>query len=123
MSHEEEPEGSPVVSFDIGGSGLTNAQSAEEIAASVAEDAAATVRDRASHGDAVHNHRHIAEMWSAYLGVEISARNVADMMIHVKQSRAQTGEVIRDHYVDVDGYGGIAYACAVADGEVADDGE
>lgn len=120
MSHEEEPEGSPVAGFDID-TRRTNENTAEDIAAAVAEDAAATVRDRASHGDAVSNHRHIAEMWSAYLGVEISARNVADMMIHVKQSRAQTGQVIRDHYVDVDGYGGIAYACAVADGEVGEE--
>lgn len=95
-------------------------KTAEEIAASVAEDAAETLHNRSSHGNAYENHSHIADMWSAYLGVDVSASDVALCMTMVKMSRAKTGEFIRDHMVDVDGYGGIAWACAVADGEAED---
>jgi hypothetical protein len=94
----------------------------EARARSVPEQASEVLADRASHGGAIENHRHIAALWSAYLGTEVTARNVADMMVLVKMSRASTGQVIEDHFIDYCGYAGIAWACAVAEGE-AHDGE
>lgn len=92
-------------------------RAAEEIAASVPEEAADVLFDRSSHGGAVENHEQIAELWSALLGHDITARQAALCMILVKMSRSEAGEAVRDHFVDVGGYAGIAYACA----EVSDD--
>ena len=94
---------------------------AEAEAATVPEDAAETLAQRASHGEAVENHRHIAELWSAFLDTDVSASDVANCMMMVKMSRAKTGQAIKDHYVDVGGYSGIAWACALADGEAVDE--
>lgn len=45
----------------------------------------------------------IAGMWSAYLGVEVTAADVAKMMVMMKLSRSRTSKM-RDHYVDGIGY-------------------
>ena len=74
----------------------------------VPQEAAETLLERGSHGDAIENHEHIAALWSAYLGVEVSAREVAEMCILLKLSRALCGEPVRDHYVDICGYAAIA---------------
>lgn len=85
---------------------------AEEIAASVPEEAAAVLFERSSHGGAVENHQHIAALWSALLGYDITARQAALCMILVKMSRSEAGEAVRDHDVDICGYAGIARACS-----------
>jgi hypothetical protein len=89
----------------------------ERVAKDVPQDAAEILGKRGTHGEAVENHRHIADMWSAYLGIAISAAEVANMMVLMKQSRDYLGDVERDHSVDQCGYSGIAWACQVADRE------
>ena len=92
------------------------AQTAEEIAASVPEEAAEVLFERGSHGGAVENHEHIAALWSALLGHDITARQAALCMILVKMSRSEAGEAVRDHDVDICGYAGIARACSEVQG-------
>jgi hypothetical protein len=59
------------------------------------------------YGDAGHNHRRIAALWSAYLGTHVSAHDVAICMILVKVSRAKAGRR-DDNYQDISGYSEIA---------------
>lgn len=63
-----------------------------------------------THGDIQDNHDQIAAFWSAYLGVEIDATDVALMMIMLKISRASVGMRDRDHFVDMAGYASIGGA-------------
>lgn len=46
----------------------------------------------------------IAQFWSAYLGVEITADNVCDMMILLKLSRLKNTPDHEDSMVDLIGY-------------------
>jgi len=59
------------------------------------------------YGDAGHNHRRIAALWSSYLGQHVSAHDVAICMILVKVSRAKAGKR-DDNYTDMSGYAEIA---------------
>ena len=89
----------------------------------VAREAAEIVsQKRDTHGDAVENHRHIAAMWSAFLGVPIEPWEVAMMMTDVKKSRAKMGVPIRDHFTDTAGYADVGWSCVVADEAEAADG-
>lgn len=94
---------------------------AEGTAQSVPREAAETLAQRSTHGEAVENHRHIASGWTWVLkdklDSDITAREVAVCMQMVKLSRSITGQVVKDHDVDVCGYAGIAWACAVVDGQ------
>lgn len=65
-----------------------------------------------THGDARENHQHTADLWSAFLGTDIEAWEVAVMMTMVKASRAKVGDIDRDHFRDIAGYADVAYACA-----------
>lgn len=58
------------------------------------------------YGPPAKNFGRIATMWSVYLGVEIGARQVADMMILLKTTRLMQGPH-RDSYVDIAGYAHI----------------
>lgn len=70
---------------------------------------ALTGGDRESqHGDKVDNHQNIARLWSAYLGVTITADQVALMMVLLKVARTKTGQLNRDDFVDMAGYAGVA---------------
>lgn len=95
----------------------TEAPPNDQVAADIGAEAAATVLSRDSHGDAVENHEHIASLWSAFLDHEVEAWEAAAMLSLVKLSRAKTGQLRRDHLVDLAGYSGIAWACAVATGQ------
>ena len=65
--------------------------------------------DRAKkHGDAQENHDKIAKLWSAYLGKNLDAHDVACLMILLKVARTQSGETNPDNYIDICGYGAIA---------------
>ena len=64
-------------------------------------------RDR-EHGDKLRNHRNIADLWSAYLGVRITAMDVALMQVLLKVARTKTGSLNLDDFVDICGYGGCA---------------
>jgi hypothetical protein len=73
---------------------------------------------RDSHGDAYENHRQIADLWSAFLGVDIRAHQAAIMMTMVKASRMQAGTLDKDHFRDIAGYADVAWDCAVRDPDV-----
>jgi len=61
-----------------------------------------------SYGDKVQNHKNIADLWSAYLGVPISPGQAAIMMLLLKVARTKTGSGTEDNYVDMAGYAGVA---------------
>ena len=60
------------------------------------------------YGNTVINHKNIADLWSAYLGRDIRAQDVALMMALLKIARTKTGTVNRDDYVDGAAYMAIA---------------
>ena len=60
------------------------------------------------YGDKVKNHENIAKLWSAYKGIEITAHDVAVMMVLLKIARTKLGEVSKDTYIDMSAYGAIA---------------
>ena len=65
--------------------------------------------DRAcQHGDALAVHTNIAVLWSAFLGMPITARDVALMMVLLKIARTKTGTFNPDDYVDAAGYAALA---------------
>ncbi len=65
-------------------------------------------RDRAAtHGDAEANFRAIGNLWSDYLGEEISAVDVALMMVLLKVARASTNPGNPDSWIDIAGYAAI----------------
>lgn len=49
----------------------------------------------------------IASLWSAYLGTEVLAENVADMMCLLKMAREKGGKGKRDNMVDLIGYAAL----------------
>lgn len=53
----------------------------------------------------------IAMMWSAVIGIDITAQQVAHMMICLKVSRLQTNHDHLDSYVDIVGYARCAVLC------------
>jgi hypothetical protein len=59
------------------------------------------------YGDPATNHERIAALWTAYLGTEVSAHDVAICMVLVKASRAKAGKR-DDNYTDMAGYAEIA---------------
>jgi|TARA_R110000772_G_scaffold72690_4_gene158580 hypothetical protein len=63
-----------------------------------------------TYGDAATSHGRIAKMWSAYLSVEVSAVDVAAMMVLMKVSRSKGGAVVPhlDNFVDICGYAALA---------------
>ena len=60
------------------------------------------------YGDKVHNHNNIAKLWSTYKDIEITAHDVAVMMVLLKIARTKLGEVSEDTYIDMAAYGAIA---------------
>ena len=67
-----------------------------------------------THGNKLENHANIADLWSAYKKIEITAHDVAVMMALLKIARTKTGNINKDDYVDACGYMSIA-------GEIAAD--
>lgn len=74
----------------------------------ILEEARDLIRgDRASsYGDAKASFARIASLWSTYKGVEITAKDVAAMMILLKVSRGVTSAK-RDNWVDIIGYAAL----------------
>jgi len=69
----------------------------------------AIVEERAEHyGDPVPNHARIAKLWSAFIGHEITAHDVAWMMVLLKASRSKVDPKHQDNYLDANGYIHIA---------------
>ena len=68
-----------------------------------------TVQSRElTHGECVENNKNIAELWSAYLGVPLTADEVALMMVLLKIARTKSNTKVEDHFVDMAGYAAIA---------------
>lgn len=61
-----------------------------------------------THGDKLKNHQNIADLWSAYLGIEISPMQVATLMVLLKVARTKEGSHNIDDYIDACGYAAIA---------------
>jgi len=85
--------------------------------------------DRDTHGDAVAQQEAAAQAWTWYLGThdklqagtKITGADVARLMALLKMSRAGIGEYDVDHDRDIVGYGGIAAACEVYEGNADED--
>ena len=63
------------------------------------------------YGDPRTSFNRIALMWSAIAGADISAQQVAHMMIALKLSRLQTNPNHLDSLVDIVGYARCAVLC------------
>lgn len=51
---------------------------------------------------------HVARLWSNYTGNDVTAADVAAMMVLLKLSRAKLGDSgAEDHYIDMAGYAAI----------------
>ena len=67
-----------------------------------------------THGDKERSFEAIAAMWTAYLDARrdphgpVRSHDVANMMVLMKQQRAEWGSATRDHFVDQAGYAAIA---------------
>lgn len=57
-----------------------------------------------AYGSAVVNHKRIAALWSAYLGVEIGPEQVAMCMVLLKCSRLRATPGHEDSIADIEGY-------------------
>lgn len=60
------------------------------------------------YGPMKENLGNCAKLWTAYLGVSISAEQVAWLNVLQKCARTKTGSYNLDDYVDAAGYAGIA---------------
>lgn len=56
------------------------------------------------YGSVEDNFAKIAMLWTAYLGHDVVARDVAAMMILLKIAREQTGHGKDDNWIDIAGY-------------------
>ena len=83
----------------------TNAERTEAGKPSFAEIASDIINGarRSEYGSPRESFERIAALWSAYIGHEISWRDVAHMMILLKVSRTKQ-EFHADSYVDIIGY-------------------
>ena len=59
------------------------------------------------YGDKVVNHKNFAELWNAYLDMDIAPHDVAICMLLVKVARLKNRKT-KDCYVDMAGYAAIA---------------
>ena len=59
------------------------------------------------YGDKVVNHKNIAELWNAYLDMDIAPHDVAICMLLVKVARLKNRKT-KDCYADMAGYAAIA---------------
>ena len=59
------------------------------------------------YGNKYENHKNISDLWSAYLGKEVSAHDVAICMLLVKVARLKHRPT-KDCYIDMAGYAAIA---------------
>lgn len=76
---------------------------------SILEEADETVAQRAEeYGPPTENFSVIANLWSAYLDVEITPYDYAQMMVLAKIGRTRTGEPDRDTHQDQCGYSFLA---------------
>ena len=70
----------------------------------------------ADYGDPVANHQHIADIFNAITGRDISAREAALFHTATKLARRAKNPRHRDSYVDGAAYTAIEYECAISEG-------
>ena len=70
-----------------------------------------------THGDKIKNHLNIAQLWSWYLKREVTAYDVAMLMVLLKVARTKTGRYNNDDLVDACGYASIAAEIAADNSE------
>lgn len=63
------------------------------------------------YGSPFDSFERIAKLWSAYLGQDVKASQVAMMMVLLKVSRSVTSPQKTDSYDDAAGYVGLAWEC------------
>ena len=61
----------------------------------------------ATYGDASENFKLIGKFWSAYLGITVSAADVATLMALLKIARSR-GSEHQDNWIDLCGYAALA---------------
>ena len=59
-----------------------------------------------TYGDARESFSSIAKLWSVYLGVDVTAEQVAAMMVLMKVSRQRNSKHV-DNWVDIIGYAAL----------------
>lgn len=64
------------------------------------------------YGTPERNFQMIAKLWSVYIGIEVTAVDVAMLMILMKSARIKTGTMTEDSFIDLAGY-------AACGGEIA----
>jgi hypothetical protein len=80
------------------------------------EAARLTAGDRnRTYGPPVENMQHIADIFNAITGRDLTARDVALVHQATKLARRQNSPLHRDSYVDGMAYAGIEYECALAE--------
>jgi hypothetical protein len=67
-----------------------------------------------TYGPPVENMQHIADIFNAWTGRDLTAREVAQIHIATKMARTQITPTHRDSYVDNMAYRGIEYECVLA---------
>lgn len=77
----------------------------------LAKEAGEIVQQRATeYGPPEKNLNHVAELWSAYLDVEITGWDYAMMMVLAKMARGKDGRVDEDTAKDIAGYADAGWA-------------
>lgn len=61
-----------------------------------------------NYGHPRDNFREILALWNGYLGLQLNALDVANLMILMKVARAKDAGWHRDSYTDIAGYAGCA---------------
>lgn len=78
------------------------------ICSSASKAIAPNAEREATHGPMEASFGKCAELWSAYLGYDISPSDVAALLAMLKFSRIKTGNSGHlDHYIDIAGYAGL----------------
>lgn len=90
----------------------------------IQEAAKCVLRDRnATHGEPENNFRDIADLWTAYLGYEVNATQVACMMALMKIARLKHTTAHRDSWVDLIGYAACGAGIALHSSRIGVNGE
>jgi hypothetical protein len=75
-----------------------------------------TIDRAATHGDAEDNFRRIADLWTAYLGVDdITSIDVAVMLALLKVARIRSNPTHADNWIDIAGYAACGGEIATGD--------
>ena len=68
-----------------------------------------------SYGPPVENMQHIADIFNAWTGRDLTAREISQIHVCTKMARRSFNPKHKDSYVDGAGWTGIEYECAVSE--------